>query len=384
MRLVHTSDWHLGRTWLSVPLLDEQRAFLAWLEQVVTTEHIDAVLVAGDVYDRALPPADAVALFGDALLRLARACPVIIIPGNHDSATRLGFLGPLLELGGVHIRASLADIDTPIEVTDASGALVRVYGIPYLEPVSARHALDCDASHEAVLSAAMERIRADLASRPSACTVVMSHAFIAGATSSDSERDVAVGGVSAAPASVFSGVDYVALGHLHRPQTLSVPGVQARYSGSPIAYSFSEEGVAKSVTIIDVDANGVKVTERPVPTERALKTIRGDIADLLEDPQWDPFTDHWVRAVITDARRPDDPLRRLRDRFPHVIELGFEPHHEGVAVAAGERRVDPRAVGPVDVCVGFVEHVTGVPAREDEIRLLRAAVEHAQRAEALA
>ena len=253
MRFVHTSDWHLGRTWLSVPLIDQQRAFLHWLEQFVTTENVGAVLIAGDVYDRALPPADAVALFGDALLRLSRACPIVIIPGNHDSATRLGFLGPLLELGGVHVRAALTDVDNPVELTDASGATVRVYGIPYLEPVSARHVLECEATHEAVLTAAMDRIRRDDASRPAARTIVMAHAFIAGATSSDSERDVSVGGVSAAPASVFSDVDYVALGHLHRPQTLSTDAGIARYSGSPIAYSFSEEGIEKSVTIIDVD-----------------------------------------------------------------------------------------------------------------------------------
>lgn len=382
MRLVHTSDWHLGRTWLSVPLLDEQRAFLTWLEHLVHTERVDALLIAGDVYDRALPPADAVALFGDALLRLARICPVIIIPGNHDSATRLGFLGPLLELGGVHVRAALADIDKPIELTDESGDVVRVYGIPYLEPVSARHVLECDPTHEAVLSAAMDQIRGDLASRSPARTVVMSHAFIAGAASSDSERDVAVGGVSAAPVTVFDGVDYVALGHLHRPQTLTTADASIRYSGSPIAYSFSEEGVAKSVTIVDVDATGVRITERAIPTERALKTIRGDIADLLEHPQWEPFTDHWVCAVITDARRPDDPLRRLRARFPHVIELRFEPHHEGVAVTSGERRIDPRVAQPADVCIGFIEHVTGVAAQDDEIRWMRAAVEDAQRVEA--
>ena len=125
----------------------------------------------------------------------------------------------------------------------------------------------------------------------------------------------------------------------------------------------------------------MQVTERPIPTERALKTIRGDIADLLEDPQWEPFTDHWVRAVLTDARRPDDPLRRLRERFPHVIELGFEPHHEGVAVTSGDRRIDPRVAKPLDVCVGFVEHVTGVAANEGEIVLLRSAVEQAERTE---
>lgn len=380
MRLLHTSDWHLGRTWLTVPLLDQQRVFLEWLHSFVTEQQIDAVIVAGDVYDRALPPADAVALFGDALLNLSRACPVIVIPGNHDSATRLGFLGPLLELGGVHVRATIADIDAPVTVTGRDGTAVRVFGIPFLEPVAARHVFGCEATHEAVLTAAMDRIR-ERAAEDAGPTVVVAHAFIAGATASDSERDVAVGGVESAPVSVFTGADYLALGHLHRPQTVSADGIVARYSGSPIPYSFSEEGAVKTVTVVDITAAGVAFDEVEIPSERSLKTIRGDIGDLLTSPEWEPFTQDWVRAILTDARRPDDPLRRLRERFPYVIELGFDPQLDGVPVADGERRIDPRQARPVDVCVGFIEHVTGTAATEPEIALVRQAVESVQRAE---
>lgn len=385
MRLVHTSDWHLGRTWLTVPLLEQQRQFLRWLAEFVEREPVDAIIIAGDVYDRALPPADAVALFGDALLRLARSCPVVLIPGNHDSATRLGFLGPLLELGRVHVRASLADLAKPVELTTADGEQVRVYGIPYLEPVSARHAFQTDASHAAVLAAAMERIRADIDGRAAAgSTVVVAHAFVTGAAASDSERDVAVGGVDSAPVSLFAGADYVALGHLHRPQTVSAEGITARYSGSPIAYSFSEEAVAKSITLIDISADGVQVDEIPVPCERGLKTIRGDLDDLLADAQWEPFVDHWVRAVLTDARRPDEPMRRLRERFSNVVEIGFDPQLDGASVDPGRRHVDPSAAQPVDVCIGFVEHVTGVEATADEVALLRRSVEAVQRSKATA
>lgn len=232
MRLLHTSDWHLGRSFHRVGLLDAQAAFLDHLVATVHEHRVDAVLVAGDVYDRAVPPLPAVELFDTALHRLAEAgVPTVMISGNHDSARRLGVGAGLIERAGIHLRTDPAGIGTPVVLGDAHGD-IALYGLPYLEPALVREQLGAaKAGHEAVLAAAMDRVRADLAGRPAGTrSVVLAHAFVAGGAASDSERDITVGGVAAVPTGIFDGVDYVALGHLHGSQTLTP---RVRYSGSP-------------------------------------------------------------------------------------------------------------------------------------------------------
>lgn len=267
MRLLHTSDWHLGRSFHRVGLLEAQAAFLDHLVATVHAHGVDAVLVSGDVYDRAVPPLPAVELFDTALHRLAEAgVPTVMISGNHDSARRLGVGAGLIERAGIHLRTDPAGIGTPVVLTDAHGD-VALYGLPYLEPALVREQLGAPkGGHEAVLAAAMDRVRADLAGRAGTRSVVLAHAFVAGGAPSDSERDITVGGVAAVPAGVFDGVDYVALGHLHGSQTLTP---RVRYSGSPLAYSFSEADHRKTMWLVDLGADGAVLTaERvdcPVP-----------------------------------------------------------------------------------------------------------------------
>ena len=239
MRLLHTSDWHLGRTLHREDLLGAQASFVDFLLDVVRAEQVDAVLVSGDLYDRALPPVDAVKLCDDALRRLAAAgVRTVVISGNHDSARRLGFGADLIDSAGVHLRTDPLRVGEPVLLQDAHGP-VAVYGIPYLEPDAVRGDLGCDdRGHAAVLTAAMARVRADASRRPAQTRrVVLAHAFVSGGAACDSERDISVGGASVVTASLFTGVDYTALGHLHGAQQVA-PGV--RYSGSPLAYSFSE------------------------------------------------------------------------------------------------------------------------------------------------
>jgi exonuclease SbcD len=249
-----------------------------------------------------------------------------------------------------------------------------------------RAALEAEKSHEAVLTAAMDRVRADLATRAAAAeatgasrprAVVMAHAFITGGAASDSERDVSVGGIADAPASVFAGVDYVALGHLHGPQELGNPGgPRTRYSGSPLPYSFSEESHEKSVTIVDIDADGlVSVELAAAPVPRRLRTIRGDLDTLLTDPNLADAADDWVRAIVTDVRRPENPMERLRERFPHAIELAWVPHVDGAPVPELSARVDPASTDPVETVLAFVEHITTKPATDAERALILKAVE---------
>jgi exonuclease SbcD len=221
MRLLHTADWHLGRTLHRLPLLEAQRAVVDHLVELARAEAVDAILLAGDVFDRALPPVEAVRVAGDALRRLAEVAPVLVVSGNHDSAGRLGFAAELIAAGGVHLRTDPARVAEPVVLHDEHGP-VALYGLPYLDPDLTREALGAERSHEAVLRAAMDRVRADLAGRDGARAVVVAHAFVQGGEASESERDISIGGAETAPASVFGGVDYVALGHLHRPHAVGI------------------------------------------------------------------------------------------------------------------------------------------------------------------
>lgn len=386
MRLLHTSDWHLGRYLRTVSLLEEQRAFLAWLAELARDRQVDVVLVSGDVYDRAIPNVDAVPMLEQALVELVRVCPVILTSGNHDSATRLGFGGPLLETAGVHLRASVDDIARPVEISGSDGTPVLIYGVPYLEPEVVRAQLGADKSHEAVLTAAMDLVRADLEHRTAkgpARAVVLAHAFITGGTSSDSERDVSVGGIADAPSSVFHGVDYVALGHLHGPQAITDAVVTVRYSGSPLPYSFSEEAHTKSVAIVDIDAGGaVTVDLVPTPVPRLMRTITGDVEALLSDATLDDAENAWIRAIVTDPRRPENAMDRLRSRFPFTIELSWFPHQDGEPLVLNDDHADPRSADPIEVVTSFIAHVTGADATPEEEQLVRDSVERIRITEA--
>ena len=230
MRFLHTSDWHLGRSFHQVGLLGAQVRVLDHLVEVVRAEKVEAVLVSGDVYDRALPSPDTVAALGEALVRLVDAgAQVVLSSGNHDSATRLGFASGLLERSGLHIRSSVADIGRPVLVGG-----VAVHALPYLEPAATADALGAPTrTHAGVLAAAMDRVRADLATRGGP-SVVMAHAFVTGGATSDSERDIAVGGVGAVHPDTFAGASYAALGHLHGRQEVGAGGALQRFAGGDV------------------------------------------------------------------------------------------------------------------------------------------------------
>ncbi|MFF7779905.1 exonuclease SbcCD subunit D [Streptomyces tanashiensis] len=368
MRLLHTSDWHLGRSFHRVGLLDAQAAFLDHLVATVHAHDVDAVLVAGDVYDRAVPPLPAVELFDTALHRLAEAgVPTVMISGNHDSARRLGVGAGLIERAGIHLRTDPDGIGTPVVLSDAHGE-VALYGLPYLEPALVRERLGAErAGHEAVLTAAMDRVRTDLAGRPAGTrSVVLAHAFVAGGAPSDSERDITVGGVAAVPTGIFDGVDYVALGHLHGSQVLTP---RVRYSGSPLAYSFSEAGHRKTMWLIDLGADG-SITgdvrlDCPVP--RPLARVRGRLDDLLADPALAAHEDSWVEATLTDPVRPAEPMARLTERFPHTLNLVFDPERTGDDPGASyAQRLRDRS--DQQIAEDFVAHVRGGAALDGDER----------------
>src|SRR4051794_35704540 len=300
-------------------MLEHQAAYVDHLLDVVASERVDLVVVAGDVYDRALPHVDAVRLADDTLARLAASrAKVVLTSGNHDSARRLGFSSRLIDAAGVFIRTDAAGVGTPVLIEDDHGP-VAVYGIPYLDPDAVREPWGLEGrSHEAALTEAMRRVRADRATRR-ARSVVLAHAFVAGAQPSESERDISVGGVSLVPTSVFDGIDYTALGHLHGRHTLTD---SVRYSGSPLAYSFSEAGHTKGSWLVDLGADGsttAEFIEAPVP--RRLARVRGSLDDLLHDLTITEHEDAWLHATLTDATRPLQAMDRLRSRFPHTLVI---------------------------------------------------------------
>ncbi len=372
MRILHTSDWHLGRQFHGAGMLTHQAAFADHLIETVEAERVDLVVVAGDIYDRALPPVDAVALAEETLVRLAASrARVVLTSGNHDSHQRLGFAARLIDSAGIHLRTHARDVGAPVLLEDEHGP-VAVYGLPYLEPDHLREPWGlAGRGHEAVLGEAMRRVRADLDTRGGARSVVMAHAFVAGGLPSDSERDISVGGVQVVSAELFAGIDYTALGHLHGRQRLTET---IRYSGSPLAYSFSEADHLKGSWLVDLGPSGLaaaEFVEAPVP--RPLARLRGPIEELLTDARHVGAERAWVQAVLTDTARPAQAKARLERRFPHLLSLAFEP--DGVRPATVPAARTGAGQSDHDVALEFVEVLRGRPADAAESRLLQDAVE---------
>lgn len=369
MRILHTSDWHLGRSFHRESLLDGQAAYVDHLVETVRAERVDVVAVAGDVYDRALPPVDAVALFDEALRRIVdTGARVVMISGNHDSARRLGFGADLMDRSGVHLRTDPARAWEPVVIDD-----VAFYGIPYLEPELVRGPWELpERSHTAALTHAMARVRADAARHRR--SVVLAHAFVTGGEASDSERDISVGGVAHVPLSAFDGVDYVALGHLHGRQRMAET---VRYSGSPLAYSFSEVNQVKGAWLVTL---GSAVDFVPAPVPRPIGRLVGELDDLLTADRHTAYEDHWLQIVLTDPVRPKSAMDRLRARFPHTLALSFDP--VGAVAAVPLARLSGRPES--EVALDFVREVRGEPASPDEEDLLRQAIEASRIKEAMA
>lgn len=411
--ILHTSDWHLGRSFHGTGMLQAQREVLDQMVATVRDRGVDLVLVAGDVYDRALPAADAVELLDTALADLVSAgARVVLTSGNHDSAIRLGFGGHLMEAAGVHVRTRMDGISTPVVCPDPDGGSVAVYGIPYLEPRHAGQVWDVEPQHAAVTAEAVRRIRQDAAERFGAAggpggthgpdgtdgpggdpgaggrgtaIVVMAHLFAAGGAGSDSERDigaerpsesgtgdVVVGTLGQVPVHVFEGLDYTALGHLHGRQRMAEA---VRYSGSPLAYSFSEAGHTKGGWLIST-AHGTVTDVEPVDffAGRRLAVLRGRIDDLLESEDHAWAEDRWCQVTVTDPVRPPQAYRRLKERFEGLLNFILDP--EGVPATAPSTYAARLAAARTDleVCTGFVEHVRQRPASASETELLGSAL----------
>ncbi|WP_109211999.1 MULTISPECIES: exonuclease SbcCD subunit D [Microbacterium] len=367
MRILHTSDWHIGRSFHGHSTLDALRGVLEALVEQVREHRVDLVIVAGDVFDSATPAAGAYTLLSDALRGLADAgAAVVVTSGNHDSAARLGFQSQLLR-EGVHVITDPELVGTPVSFADEHGP-VHVYGIPYLEPVLLRSLWPGVRTQADVLAHAMDLVRTDAATRGGR-TIAVAHCFAAGVEPTPHlERDIQQGGLDIVPLSTFAGVDYMALGHIHGRQQLS-PGV--RYAGAPLHYSFDEGDKPRGSWLVELGPEGLGEVEwLPLPVPRALATLTATLEELLEEERFAAHAGDWVRAEYTDPLPQRDPMRRLLARFPFCAEVRHAP---AAARSDDERTYAQRvraARNDAELVDAFLAHVRdgeGATAREAEL-----------------
>jgi exonuclease SbcD len=321
MRFIHTGDWHLGRLFHNVQLTDDQRFTLDGLLRLAEDRRVDAVVIAGDVFDRAVPPTQAVELLDDVLadLALRLKIPVIMIAGNHDSPVRLQYLNDLVGRVGVHVVGEVDHEPRGVAIVGADNVDVVFWPLAYTDPETARGVLKRDDihTHEAVLAAQLASIRERM--DPKVRHVVVGHAFVTGSQTSESERPLTVGGTGEVSHAVFDGFDYVALGHLHRPQSVAE---RVRYAGSLLKYSFDEADHRKSVTIVDLGEDGsLALEEVDLPVRRDMVRLRGSLSELVDDPNAATYCDAYVEVTLTDSESMLDPMERLRNVYPHILSL---------------------------------------------------------------
>jgi exonuclease SbcD len=390
MRILHTSDWHIGRTFHGHSTLVALAEVLSALVEQVRENAVDVVIVAGDVFDSATPAASAYTLLDETLLALHETgATVIMTSGNHDSAARLGFHSRLLR-AGIHVLTDPLAIATPVTVGDEHGP-VHFFGIPYLEPAIVRQhwsTTDAEGATRAlrtqaqVMNHAMDLVREGMTAHQGR-SVAVAHCFAAGVDATVGlEREVRQGGLDMVPLASFDGPDYVALGHIHGRQQL---GERVRYSGAPLHYSFGEQHKERGSWLVDLDAAGLASTQwLALPVPRRLVTLTGTLDEILSDENAAQHVDDWVCAIYTDAVPQHEPMRRLRERFPFCALVQHQP--EG-ADATDEHSYTQRlraAVTDVDRIEAVLEHVrAGQGATEHEAELIREVLDDRVRAEAL-
>jgi len=320
MKFIHTSDWHIGRLFQNISLLEDQLYVLQQIKKYAKQHQVDALIIAGDIFDRSVPPADAVealdAFFDEITSELE--LPIILISGNHDSAKRLGFGAGHMSQSGLHILNQLSDVTKPVVIETATGA-VHFYGIPYHDPVEVREAFSCDVStYDEAHTYLVDQIKQVRVANVS--SVVISHCFIDGAEESESERPLSIGGADRVSYQPLEEFDYVALGHLHGPQYKGKKHI--RYSGSLLKYSFSEHQQNKGITLVELNDKGLLSTEHlPLKPRKDLRVIEGLLEDILEQGKTDPNNEDYLFVRLLDKQDILDPLGQLRKVYPHTLQL---------------------------------------------------------------
>ena len=391
MKLFHLSDLHLGKRVNEYSMLPDQAHILEQILQLAAEEQPAAVLLAGDIYDKTVPPAEAVQLFDDFLCRLAAlGIQAFIISGNHDSAERIAFGGRLMEQSGVHVSPVYDGTASPVTLTDEHGP-VDFYLLPFIKPAHVRRYYpEADiASYTDALRVAIEAMNID----PSHRNVLITHQFVTGATRSDSE-EISVGGTDNVDASVFTPFDYVALGHIHGPQNVTVAAdananaaALARYCGTPLKYSFSEAGHVKSITVVELgekdalpessaDAahqqltlyteSPVSILTLPLTPLHDLREIRGTYMELTDKRNYEgTAVDDYLHITLTDEEDIPDAISKLRVIYPNLMKLDYDnTRTRSLGHVEAEARV--QTLSPLELFAQFYETQNGQPLSEEQ------------------
>lgn len=321
MKFIHLSDLHIGKRVNEISMLDDQAYILTQIIRIIEEEQPNAVVIAGDVYDKSVPPAEAVTLFDEFLCRLAkRSLPVLIISGNHDSPERLAFGGRLMEGAGIHLSPVYDGKVKPVTLSDQYGD-VRFWLLPFVKPIHVKRYFP-DAGIESyadAVRAAIAHMGADFTGR----NVLVTHQFVTGAATCESE-EISVGGSDNVDASVFEGFDYVALGHIHGPQNIGSNRV--RYCGTPLKYSFSEAAHYKSVTVVELGEKGaLRLHTAPLTPRHDLREIRGTFAELTDKAFYSAInTEDYLHIILTDEEDVAEAVGRLRAIYPNLMKLSYD------------------------------------------------------------
>jgi len=370
MKILHTSDWHLGRQFYGQSLEEAHKACLDQVLQAIKTHHPNVLIVAGDIFDRAAPPASAVRLYNDFMARVysETETAIIVIAGNHDSGDRVAANSAMVDQNRVLIRGPVANDEPPFMVQDDYGP-VAFSALPFAGEFAAR---DCFENTEItspadVMAAQMQVARQHI--EPGTRWVVIAHAYVSTALTSESERPLLIGGVETVPPESFTGVDYVALGHLHRPQGLE--GGRLRYSGAPLAFGFDEGEGQKSMALVELDGKGIASTQLlPFLPLQKVRKVRGAFADILEQGRQSP-SDDFLKIELTDRDALIDPMGQLRQVFPCAMVLEYvrdqEVKEHDVHTHAS-RSLD----APEDVVSDFLTYVRDEPPSDDDKAFIQA------------
>ncbi|MEH0697675.1 exonuclease SbcCD subunit D [Vibrio owensii] len=321
MKFIHTSDWHLGRQFHNVSLLDDQQAVLDQLIQYIENNPVDAVVVAGDIYDRSVPPTIAIELLNKVVKRICGELntPMILISGNHDGAERLGFGSEQMKNAGLHIISNFEDMLNPVVIETESAGQVAFYGMPYNDPEQVRFAYQEPVStHDQAHKLLAEKITEQFQSEQR--NVLISHCFVDGAIESESERPLSIGGSDRVSHEHFLNFDYVALGHLHQPQKKGEEYI--RYSGSLMKYSFGEQNQKKGFTLVEIDQNGFVLAEHvDLAAPHEMRIVEGELEQVIEQGKTDPKNEDYLLVRLMDKHAILNPMEKLRTVYPNVLHL---------------------------------------------------------------
>ena len=371
MKFIHLSDLHIGKRVNEFSMLEDQKYILRVILGIIDEEKPDGVLIAGDVYDKSVPSAEAVQLLDDFLCRLAgRKLPTYIISGNHDSAERLSFGSRLMDMSGIHLSPVYDGTMTSFTMSDDYGD-VNIYMLPFIKPIHVRRFFP-EAEIESYTDAirtAIENTDIDKAQR----NIIVTHQFVTGAARSESE-EISVGGSDNVDASVFDDFDYVALGHIHGPQKIGRETV--RYCGTPLKYSFSESGHKKSVTVIEMAEKGNTVIRAvPIIPKRDMREIKGRYEEIvLKESYEGTSTDDYMHITLTDEEDIPDVMNKLRKIYPNIMKLDYDNKRTRNAAAASMAE-DIERKSPLDLFADFYEKQNGQPLSAVQTEFIKSLAE---------